>query len=231
MFAPSCTRNDRAKNGQYFLDFSGDDYSLVLSKENIIVLCKAMDRANLHYDGSAFCLGVTCAQDINVSERVFDYLVTIVANTNKSGIVPFMLLQTKNGDYPYSCVAYTLSQLVGAPDFNTINNWITSTFPLDGFVPSNKIDTTLTHFFGDCFNQYTTNTIPEDIEWSCSRTFGYYITLSGFGHMVNIVGRRSNGDFLVQDFSADTVETTNVFSSSMVRIYESFYIDSLAVEL
>ena len=46
--------------------------------------------------------------------------------------------------------------------------------------------------------------------------------------MANVIGRHANGDFMVQDFSSDTVETYNLWSGFMIGLFVNTSIDSVA---
>ena len=107
--ATSCSKESRLRSlNTPFLDFVDDDYQSSLSKENALIVCKALDRAGLIYTGSKLSICASCAKEINVSDRLFNYLLDVVFDTNNTDIP---IIYTKNGDYPYSCVAYKLSQL------------------------------------------------------------------------------------------------------------------------
>lgn len=227
IFSPSCTRTEFRLDNRPFLDiyWSGND---VLSKEDIRVICMTMDRAQCYYDDGFLKMKVSDAKEINVSDRLFAFIVDIINNTNKIENRHSIFL--KSGEHPYSCVAYAIAQLTGTPSFSEINDWITETYHQNGLVPTVQINAVLDHFLNGNFMGYSPSSLPDNMDWSYNRTVGIYRSGNGYGHMVNIIGRRINGDFLIQDFSSDTVETRNVFFSDMLYVYECWGIDSLAVE-
>lgn len=185
------------------------------------IICEAMGRAQLYFDGEMIQIGISSAGDINISERLFDLIKRIVDDSNRPENRPPIALLTKSGNYPYSCVAYALSHWRGAPSFYVINHYIDSAYNLNGAVPTNQLGVVMNHFFQDGFMGYSTSNLPDDMEWAVDRTIGVcYSDEYGWGHMVNIAGR--SGDFFtIRDFSNDTIGFRIIHKSLLLYVYEN----------
>lgn len=207
-------------------------YDDKLSKEDFKVLCDAFSRLNVHVSEGLWKTDIVTADEINVSDRLFQYMLHVIEATNRSDFRPAISVRSgSEPEYPYSCVAYALSHCVGGYSFDDINDWTTQQYHLNGGVPPNRIGEVFSHFWGNDYNAYySLSSIPNNIEWNYTRTVGVFSTTTGHGHMVNIVGRHSNGDFIVQDFSADTVERYNIWSGAMMGVFVNTSIDSTFVD-
>lgn len=193
--------------------------------EDTWILCQAMSRMEITISDGRLYSPIDSPETINISPLLFNYIMKIIDNTNNSDYSPGSRMRSNATPDNYSCVAYALAQWAGAPSFNEIDSWIREQYNLNGAVPTTRISEVLYHFWGSDFLWYSSN-IPESMEWDASRTVGIYSASGGYGHMVNIVGVHSNGDYIVADYSIDSVPYRSIMRSDMLYVIQNTWADT-----
>lgn len=228
----SCSRvSDEPSSSLPYLHIDSPK-SGALNSEECWVVCQAMTRMSISVAKGKMYSPIRSAEQINVSPELFQLLQQIIINTNNSDYVPGC--GTRGAmDYPdtYSCVSYALAQWAGAPSFFELDEWIRDTYNLNGGVPYTKLTEVLYHFWDDQFSYTTNMNNLGGVEWSADRTVGVYPVEGGMWHMVNIIGVHSNGDFIIEDYSCDTIVQRNVFKNDMKCVIWNTWADTTAADI
>ena len=236
LFLPSCSRGfEYQKEAYEYLD-AIDITRTGVTDDNIDIVCEALDRLNICFVAGILYTPVTSPEQVNMSEELFCYVCGMIDNTNNSPYKP-TICKTKDGEeYVFSCVSFAISHLIGGPSFADSDSWIRTQYPAyNGGVPSNKIGEVMLKYFNvDELSAWSGNNVPDNIVWSESRAVGIYFYRDELGvkhgHMINIVGRSSNGNYIYHDYSQDTIEDLTLPAYAMQFVYYTNAIDSLAVE-
>lgn len=217
----SCNHTITNEKERMFLDVY-EPLDRPLTPSSYFVLSKALERMNCYVKDGLIVSNVCSASEINVSDQVFNYLVKSI---EKANALPYKPTLPTKSDPPqnYACVAHTLSNIDGANSFEEIYEWICDKYHLNGGVPTQKIGEVIVNHMTGTVLGYPPTDFPTDDAWSANTSFGVYMSGDGWGHMVNIVSRYSNGDFCVMDYSADTVGVMyNVFNCYMLYTWRRY---------
>lgn len=209
----SCQYGTRFRPDRHYryLDLSEENQG-INDATSFRVVAEAFSRLKVHVEGERLVADITVPEEVNISQKLFDVVISIIESTNNSIFAPTDKPLTKNGDYPMSCVAYALCNCIGGYSFHEINTWITNEYNLNGGVPITRVSEVIGRYWGEDFNAYySVNYIPQNTSWDVSRTVGIFIAADGYAHMVNIFGYENNF-FLVRDYSIDDTTENNTYS-------------------
>ena len=179
----SCSRMERidpsaslSANEEYLdINTSADILHLYyLSKEDIISLCRAIERFGIYKDGNQLNYSAESPEEINVSQRIYSLIVKLLENGMST---------LTRASSPSDCVAYALSWW-GDYDYDTINAYITGIYGNDG-VPESDVFGVIQHFYPGA-RQHSPDSIDASFIVSATTTIGYFPTSGDNAHMVNI---------------------------------------------
>lgn len=230
---PSCNKSTNyIRNTSPYLSLCMSDVQSFSSKEWII-LGLVLDRMDLTVVNGQLISGVTSASEIRVSENLFLLAKAIIKTTNIYYMPSWASITKPSEPTGYDCVAWALARW-GAYSYDSINTWINSNHGDHG-VPLGSMNDVVGRFAGCGFCGYNPNSESDpDIVWSSNTTMGLFNCGNGYGHAVNVVHVRENGDFIVADYSVglDSVQYYNVFRSNMIYIYFNYNqpADSTAID-
>lgn len=152
-----------------------------LSKEDIISLCRAIERFGIYKEGNRLKYSAESPEDINVSQRMYALIVKLLEN----GDAPL----TRSSP-PSDCVAYALSWWCDY-SFETIKSYIDINYGNDGVLESDVFDI-IRHFYPGA-KQHSPDSVDASFMVNPTTTIGYFPTGGDNAHMVNIASIDSVG--------------------------------------
>ena len=209
---PSCSRNDYSvyneNNTRTYLELSSYDTPLYcLSQKDIITFSNALHRFGLYVDDNSLNYKLSSAREGNMSEELFNLIVSLISQTERGAI-----RTRSNGQTPTDCVAQALSLWGGGYNYNTINNYIQSLYGNNG-VPTADILSVVQHFYPSAhfvaIDSINVNNFHPDVQ----STIGYFLTeSSNVAHMVNIDAIDSLGVTTYYDVQQNVIDILDVTS-------------------
>lgn len=207
---PSCSRNDYSayneKNTRMYLELSSYDTPLYcLSQKDILTFSSALHRFELYVDDNILNYKLSSAREGNMSEELFNLIVSLIRQTEKGAI------KTRSNS-PTDCVAQALSLWGGGYNYNTINSYIQSLYGNNG-VPTEDILSVVQHFYPSAhfvaIDSINVNNFHPDVQ----STIGYFLTeSSNVAHMVNIDAIDSLGVTTYYDVQNNAIDILDVTS-------------------
>jgi hypothetical protein len=183
-----------------YLDITVLDPAL-FSKQDTLTFLTAIHRVGFHYEYGRLVPRHKSAPTARMSKALYDFILSL------PGDAAF----TKSGT-PSDCVARALA-LWGGASYNTINNYIVTTYGNDG-VPENELfNGVIKVFFPNAQRHSPDSTDFSSLNINIITTVGYFSTGGDNAHMVNI-DDVSDGVVTYYDAQANVLDSCSVWNFS-----------------
>lgn len=172
-----------------YLNFKAPADQSLLTGTDLNILMEGFQRLNVQHNKEVFLVPTLSAQEANLSEELYAYLMQMIDYTNSYYSDDFISrTKTRSEEDGFSgatdCLAHTLAYALGG-NYSDINKYITDEYGTNG-VPSGKFNEVMT-YFNDKGEEVSLDTFKAtNISFEDSQGSTKYIIVIGDGHAVNV---------------------------------------------
>lgn len=172
-----------------YLNFKAPADQSLLTGTDLNILMEGFQRLNVQHNKEVFLVPTLSAQEANLSEELYAYLMQMIDYTNSYYSDDFISrTKTRSEEDGFSgatdCLAHALAYALGG-NYSDINKYITDEYGTNG-VPSGKFNEVMT-YFNDKGEEVSLDTFKAtNISFEDSQGSTKYIIVIGDGHAVNV---------------------------------------------